>query len=208
MDKRDEALNLAQDFERDGFSMPDLYERFWRLQGDAAAYFTLADGLLRGQQEGGMLLKDAMGYVGEEDFKALIATAVEILREEAAEGRETQQDESAAQTGENARSARADESAGKNARQRGRDEKSARWKNAEEVIAAASLEFAPFCTRILASFLNCSRMRARITRSIRGAGLVTRARKSGARGLRIRRRAKMSGKKFLAACFRPAIRET
>ena len=140
MDKRDEALNLARDFERDGFSMPGLYERFWRLQGDAAAYFTLVDSLLRGRQEGGTLLKDAMGYVGEEDFKALIATAVEILREEAAEWRETQQDKSAAQMGENARSARAD----KNARQYGRDEKSARWKNAEEVIAMASLEFAPF----------------------------------------------------------------
>ncbi|WP_298945693.1 hypothetical protein, partial [uncultured Campylobacter sp.] len=144
MGKRDEALNLARDFERDGFRVPDLYERFWRLQGDTAAYFALADSLLRGRQEGGTLLKDAMGYVGEEDFKALIATAVEILREEAAEERETQQNESAAQTGENARSARADESASKNARQRGRDEKSARWKNAEEVIAAASLEFAPF----------------------------------------------------------------
>ena len=144
MDKRDEALNLARDFERDGFSMPDLYERFWRLQGDETAYFTLADSLLRGRRDGRTLLKDAMGYVGEEDFKALIATAVEILREEAAEGRETKQDEGAAQTGENARSARADESASKNARQRGRDEKSARWKNAEEVIAAVSLEFAPF----------------------------------------------------------------
>ena len=108
MDKRDEALNLARDFERDGFSM---------------------------------LLKDALGYVGEDDFKVLIATAVEILREEAAEERETQQDESAIQTEENAR---ADESASKNARQRNRDEKSARWKNAEEVIAMASLEFAPF----------------------------------------------------------------
>jgi len=74
----------------------------------------------------------------------LIATAVEILREEAAEGRETQQSESAIQTEENVRSARADESASKNARQRGRDEKSARWKNAEEVIVMASLEFAPF----------------------------------------------------------------
>ena len=145
MDKRDEALNLARDFERDGFRVPGLYERFWRLQGDETAYFTLADGLLRGRQEGGTLLKDALGYVGEEDFKALIATAVEILREEAAEGRETQQDESAAQMGENARSAWVDKSAGKNARQKyGRDEKSARWKNAEEVIAAASLEFAPF----------------------------------------------------------------
>lgn len=144
MGKRDEALSLARDFERDGFSMPDLYERFWRLQGDAAAYFALADSLLREQQEGGTLLKDAMGYVGEEDFKALIATTVEILREEAAERCETKQSESAAQTGEDARSAQADESASKNARQRGRDEKSARWKNAEEVIAAASLEFAPF----------------------------------------------------------------
>ena len=144
MGKRDEALNLALDFERDGFRVPGLYERFWQLQGDAAAYFTLADSLLRGQQEGGTLLKDAMGYVGEEDFKALIATAVEILREEAAERCETKQSESAAQTGENARSARADESASKNARQHDRDEKSARWKNAEEVIAAASLEFAPF----------------------------------------------------------------
>ena len=144
MGKRDEALNLARDFERDGFRVPDLYERFWRLQGDAAAYFTLADSLLRGRQEGGTLLKDALGYVGEDDFKALIATAVEILREEAAEGRETKQDESAAQTGENARSARVNESAGENTRQRGRDEKSARWKNAEEVIAMASLEFAPF----------------------------------------------------------------
>ena len=144
MGKRDEALNLARDFERDGFRVPDLYERFWWLQGDTAAYFALADSLLRGRQEGGTLLKDAMGCVGEEDFKALIATAVEILREEAAERRETKQNESAAQTGENARSARADESASKNARQRGRDEKSARWKNAEEVIAAASLEFAPF----------------------------------------------------------------
>ena len=48
MGKRDEALNLARDFERDGFRVPNLYERFWRLQGDPAAYFTLADGLLRG----------------------------------------------------------------------------------------------------------------------------------------------------------------
>ena len=140
MAKRDEALSLARDFERDGFRVPGLYERFWRLQGDAAAYFTLADSLLRGWQEGGTLLKDAMGYVGEENFKALIATAVEILREEAAEGRETKQSKSAIQTEENARS---DECTGKSARQRGRDEKSTRWKNAEEVIAAASLEFAP-----------------------------------------------------------------
>jgi|GEM_PF-2005273 len=65
MGKRDEALNLARDFERDGFSMPGLYERFWQLQGDAAAYFALADSLLRGRQEGGTLLKDALGYVGE-----------------------------------------------------------------------------------------------------------------------------------------------
>ena len=98
MDKRDEALNLARDFERDGFSMPNLYERFWRLQGEETAYFTLADSLLRGRRDGRTLLKDTMGYVGEEDFKALIATAVEILREEAAEGRETQQSKSAAQT--------------------------------------------------------------------------------------------------------------
>ncbi|WP_297883076.1 hypothetical protein [uncultured Campylobacter sp.] len=140
MGKRDEALSLARDFERDGFRVPGLYERFWRLQGDAAAYFTLADSLLRGRQEGGTLLKDAMGYVGEEDFKALIATAVEILREEAAKGRETQQSKSAIQTEEDAR---ADECRGESAWQRGRDEKSARWKNAEEVIAAASLEFAP-----------------------------------------------------------------
>ena len=137
MAANDEALSLARDFECDGFRVADLYERFWRLQGDAAAYFTLADSLLCGQQEGGTLLKDALGYVGEEDFKALIATAVEILREEAAQGRKTQQSKSTAQTGEDAR---ADESAW----QRGRDEKSARWKNAEEVIAMASLEFAPF----------------------------------------------------------------
>ena len=50
MAANDEALNLARDFERDGFRMPDLYERFWRLQGDAAAYFTLADSLLRGRR--------------------------------------------------------------------------------------------------------------------------------------------------------------
>ncbi len=146
MGKRDEALSLARDFERDGFSMPDLYERFWRLQGDAAAYFTLADSLLRGRRDGRTLLKDALGYVGKEDFKALIATAVEILREEAAEERETKQDESAIQTEENAR---ADESTGKSVRQRGRDEKSARWKNAEEVIATASLEFAPLLHQYL-----------------------------------------------------------
>nr|WP_315046966.1 hypothetical protein [uncultured Campylobacter sp.] len=143
MGKRDEALSLARDFELDGFRVPGLYERFWRLQGDAAAYFTLADSLLRGRQEGGTLLKDAMGYVGEEDFKALIATAVEILREEAAEGRATQQSKSAAQTGGDAHLARSDECGGESARQRSRDEKSARWKNAEEVIAAASIEFAP-----------------------------------------------------------------
>ena len=140
MAKRDEALSLARDFERDGFRVPGLYERFWRLQGDAAAYFALADSLLRGRRDGRTLLKDAMGYVGEEDFKALTATAVEILREDAAEGRETKQSKSAIQTEENARS---DECTGKSARQRGRDEKSTRWKNAEEVIAAASLEFAP-----------------------------------------------------------------
>ena len=128
MSKQDEALALARDFEREGFGGSDLYERFWRLQGDETAYFALADSLLRGRRDGCTLLKDALGYVGEEDFKALIATAVEILREEAAEGRETQQSKSAS----------------KNARQRGRDEKSSRWKNAEEVIAMASLEFAPF----------------------------------------------------------------
>jgi len=149
MGKLDEALSLARDFERDGFRMPDLYERFWRLQGDAAAYFTLADSLLRGRRDGRTLLKDALGYVSEEDFKALIATAVEILREEAAGWRKTQQDESAIQTEENARSARVNESASKNARQRSRDEKSARWKNAEEVIAMASLEFAPFLHQYL-----------------------------------------------------------
>lgn len=120
MAKRDEALSLARDFERDGFRVPGLYERFWRLQGDAAAYFALADSLLRGRRDGRTLLKDAMGYVGEEDFKALTATAVEILREDAAEGRETKQSKSAIQTEENARS---DECTGKSARQRGRDEK-------------------------------------------------------------------------------------
>ena len=144
MGKRDEALSLARDFERDGFRAPDLYERFWRLQGDETAYFTLADSLLLWRSDGRTLLKDALGYVGEGDFKALITTAVEILREEAADGRATQQSKSAAQMGENAYSARADESASKNARQRGRDEKSSRWKNAEEVIIMASLEFAPF----------------------------------------------------------------
>ena len=126
MGKRDEALSLARDFERDGFRVPGLYERFWWLQGDETAYFALADSLLRGQRESGALLKDAMGYVGEDDFKALIATAVEILRE-------------------NARSAQAD----KSVRQRGRDKKSACWKNAEEVIAATSLEFAPFLHQYL-----------------------------------------------------------
>ena len=146
-----------------------------------------------------------MGYVGEEDFKALIATAVEILREEAAQGRETQQSKSAAQMGEDARS---DECTGKSAWQRSRDEKSARWKNAEEVIAAASLEFAPLLHPYLGELFKLQPNRARITRSIRGAGLVTRARKSGARGLRIHRRAKMISKKFLAACCKPAIRET
>ncbi len=50
MAANDEALNLALNFERDGFSMPCIYERFWRLQGDAAAYFALADSLLRGRR--------------------------------------------------------------------------------------------------------------------------------------------------------------
>ena len=50
MAANDEALSLARDFERDGFKVPDLYERFWRLQGDAAAYFALADSLLRGKR--------------------------------------------------------------------------------------------------------------------------------------------------------------
>ena len=93
----------------------------------------------KGRRESGALLDDAMSYVGEDGFKALIATAVEILRKNAAEGRETQQSESAIHREENARSAQADESV----RQRGRDKKSARRKNAEEVIAVASIEFAP-----------------------------------------------------------------
>ena len=49
MSKQDEALALARDFEREGFGASDLYERFWRLQGDAAAYFALADSLLHGR---------------------------------------------------------------------------------------------------------------------------------------------------------------
>ena len=204
MSKQDEALALARDFERECFGAPDLYERFWRLQGNAAAYFTLADSLLRGRQEGGTLLKDAMSYVGEEDFKALIATAVEILREEAAQGRETQQDESAAQTGEDAR---ADECKGESAWQRGRDEKSARWKNAEEVIAAASLEFALLLHPYLGELFKLQPNESAYYAEYRGAGLVTRAQSSGARSLRIRRRAKTISKKFLVACCKLAIRE-
>ena len=65
MGKRDEALNLALDFERDGFRVPGLYERFWRLQGDAAAYFALTDSLLRGRRDCRTLPKDALGYEGE-----------------------------------------------------------------------------------------------------------------------------------------------
>ena len=48
MSKQEDALALARDFEREGFDTPDLYERFWQLKGDEAAYFTLADNLLRG----------------------------------------------------------------------------------------------------------------------------------------------------------------
>ena len=65
MGKRDEALKLARDFERDGFRVPDLYERFWWLQGDATAYFALTDSLLRGRRDGRTLPKDALGYEGE-----------------------------------------------------------------------------------------------------------------------------------------------
>ena len=73
MSNQDEALALARDFEREGFGAPDLYERFWRLKGDEAAYFTLADSLLRGPRESGALLDDAMSYVSKEDFRALVS---------------------------------------------------------------------------------------------------------------------------------------
>ena len=82
MSKQEDALAIAMDFEREGFDTPDLYERFWRLKGDEAAYFMLADSLLRGQRESGALLDDAMSYVSKEDFRVLVSTAMEILREE------------------------------------------------------------------------------------------------------------------------------
>ena len=90
MSKQDEALALARDFEREGFGASDLYERFWRLKGDEAAYFTLADSLLRGRRESGALLDDAMSYVSKEDFRALVSTAMEILREEGGAKNEAQ----------------------------------------------------------------------------------------------------------------------
>ena len=92
MSKQDEVLALARDFEREGFGAPDLYERFWRLKGDEAAYFTLADSLLRGRRESGALLDDAMSYVSKEDFRALVSTAMEILREEGGVKNEAQRD--------------------------------------------------------------------------------------------------------------------
>nr|WP_314888335.1 hypothetical protein [uncultured Campylobacter sp.] len=92
MSKQDEVLALARDFEREGFGAPDLYERFWRLKGDEAAYFTLADSLLRGRRESGALLDDAMSYVSKEDFRALVSTAMEILREEGGAKNEAQRD--------------------------------------------------------------------------------------------------------------------
>lgn len=119
MGKRDEALNLARDFERDGFRVSDLYERFWQLQGDEAAYSTLADSLLRGRRESGALLDDAMSYVSKEDFRNLVSTAMKILREEGGVQNEAQRDKKQA------------------------NKNSARQINARGVIAVASLEFAP-----------------------------------------------------------------
>ena len=119
MSKQDEALALARDFEREGFGVPDLYERFWRLKGDEAAYFTLADSLLHGRLESGALLDDAMNYVSKEDFRALVSTAMEILREEGGAKNEAQRDKKQA------------------------NKNSARQINAQRVIAVASLEFAP-----------------------------------------------------------------
>ena len=92
MSKQDEALALARDFEREGFGASDLYERFWRLKGDEAAYFTLADSLMHGRLESGALLDDAMSYVSKEDFRALVSTAMEILREESGAKNEAQRD--------------------------------------------------------------------------------------------------------------------
>lgn len=123
MSKQDEALALARDFERDGFGASDLYERFWRLKGDEAVYFTLADSLLRGRRESGALLDDAMSCVSKEDFRALVSTAMEILREESEAQNEAQRDKKDA-----------NKKANKN---------SARQINARGVIAVASLEFAP-----------------------------------------------------------------
>ena len=119
MGKQDEALALARDFEREGFGASDLYERFWRLKGDEAAYFTLADSLLRGRRESGALLDDAMSYVSKEDFRALVSTAMEILCEEGGAKNETQRDKKQA------------------------NKNSPRQINAWGVIAVASLEFAP-----------------------------------------------------------------
>ncbi len=119
MSKQDEALALARDFEREGFGAPDLYERFWRLKGDEAAYFMLADSLLRGRRESGALLDDAMSYVSKEDFRALVSTAMEILCEEGGAKNEAQRDKKQA------------------------NKNSARQINAWGVIAVASLEFAP-----------------------------------------------------------------
>ena len=50
MAANDEALNLVLNFERDSFSMPCIYERLWWRQVNEAAYFALADGLLRGRR--------------------------------------------------------------------------------------------------------------------------------------------------------------
>lgn len=50
MTANDETLNLALNFERDSFSMPCIYEQFWWRQVNAAAYFALADSLLRGRR--------------------------------------------------------------------------------------------------------------------------------------------------------------
>ena len=77
-----EVRGFIDEFQKDGFRSPNLYDKFYELVKDEAKIYAFCDEFLRRIPSSATIFNDALSYLNLEDFAALIKTAVEILQVE------------------------------------------------------------------------------------------------------------------------------
>ena len=77
-----EIRGFIDEFQKDGFRSPNLYDKFYELVRDEAKIYAFCDEFLRRIPNGATIFNDALSYLNLKDFASLIKTAVEILQAE------------------------------------------------------------------------------------------------------------------------------